>query len=141
MRVRAGPSRIAGGNPVRFRNTCMFGTAHTGRCLTEIYDDGTATTSKPSSQGLNPMRIAEILISTHACGTTMRRTNKARCESKADVAAVSCIRPSSGASFSCEFPPQTASLHAARGLRALPPAASWNMSLMLVFWLDMADIK
>ena len=51
------------------------------------------------------MRIAGILISTHACGTTMRRTNKARCESKADVAAVSCIRPSSGASFSCEFPP------------------------------------
>ena len=66
-----------------------------------------ATTSKPSSQGLNPMRIAEILISTHACGTTMRRTNKARCDSKADVAAVSCIRPSSGASFSCEFPPET----------------------------------
>ena len=51
------------------------------------------------------MRIAEILISTNACGTTMRRTNKARCESKADVAAISCIRPSSGASFSCEFPP------------------------------------
>ena len=91
--------------PVRFGNTCMFGTAHTGRLLSEIYDDGTATISKPSSQGLNPMRIAEILIGTHACGTTMRRTNKARCDSKADVAAVSCIRPSSGASFSCEFPP------------------------------------
>ena len=50
------------------------------------------------------MRIAEIPISTHACGTTMRRTNKARCDSKADVAVLSCIRPSSGASFSCEFP-------------------------------------
>ena len=34
-------------------------TAHTGRFLSEIYRDGTATTSKPSSQELNPMRIAE----------------------------------------------------------------------------------
>ena len=84
----------------------MFGIAHAARFQHEEYNDGCAMTSKFSSQGLNAIEIAEILISTHACGTKIRAYEKGLVRCNDDLAVIRTGKFLSGALFLCEFPPK-----------------------------------